>query len=193
MKSGSLFAEDKAVYIADSKLKKKATRAIKDSQFWEDLKTGRFANMVSETSKGKYLQDSAEAYNILKPMFAEKDDVETFYCIFFNGQNRILAIEKMFSGSLTYAAVYPREIIKLVIALKASAILIAHNHPSGDTNPSAQDKDVTKKIVFSLTAIDVLLHDHIIVGNGYHSMADTGLLKSATDKYQKFFKSTRSK
>ena len=156
------------------------------AQFWEDLKSGKFAEMVRESSKGREISSSVVAYHILKPMFAEANDVETVYCIFLNGQNQVIAIEKMFSGTLNCAVVYPREIIKRVLALHAGAIIVAHNHPSGNTEPSEADMSLTGKVVFALTTIDVLLHDHLIVGDGYHSMSDYGALQSITNNCQKF-------
>ena len=96
-------------------------------QFWQDLRSGRFASMVKESARGQRLSNSREAYNVLKPMLAEKDDVEKVYVIFLDAQNKILAIEKMFSGSITAASIYPREVVKGLIKLKASAFLIAHN------------------------------------------------------------------
>ena len=159
---------------------------MKETRFWEQLRSGRFAQMVRETSKGKALCNPVEVYHVTKPLFAENNDVETVYCIFLDGQNQILAIEKMFSGSLSCAIVFPREIVKRVIALAAGAVVMVHNHPSGNTEPSAEDKALTRKVIFSLTAIDVLLHDHLIVGNGYHSMSDGGWMKSVTDQCRQF-------
>ena len=159
---------------------------MKETRFWEQLRSGRFAQMVRETSKGKALCNPVEVYHVMKPLFAENNDVETVYCIFLDGQNQILAIEKMFTGSLSCATVYPREIIKRVLALAAGATILIHNHPSGDTTPSNEDRAITRKVIFSLTAIDVLLHDHLIVGNGYHSMSNDGWMKSVTDQCRKF-------
>ena len=69
---------------------------MKETKFWEQLKSGHFAQMVRENTKGREISSPVEAYNIVKPLFAENDDVETMYCIFLDGQNHILAIEKMF-------------------------------------------------------------------------------------------------
>jgi DNA repair protein RadC len=87
-------------------------------QFWQDLKSGRFVSMVKESAKGRRLSNSQEVYNVLKPMLAEQDDVEKVYIIFLDAQNKILAIEKMFSGSITASSIYPREIIKRIILSK---------------------------------------------------------------------------
>jgi len=149
-------------------------------QFWQDLKSGRFASMVKESAKGQRLSNSREAYNVLKPVLAENDDVEKVYVIYLDAQNKILAIEKMFSGSITAASIYPREIIKHLIKLKASAFVMAHNHPSTNTTPSAEDKSITIKVGIAAACIDVAFHDHIIIGDGYYSMADNGWLKEIT-------------
>jgi DNA repair protein RadC len=151
--------------------------------FWEDLKSGKFASMVKESSKGRTVNNSQEVYNMMKPLFAENDDVEAIYCIFVDAKNYILGIEKMFSGSITASMVYTREIIKSVITLKSTAFIMVHNHPSGDTNPSLEDKSITIKVGIAAKSIDVSLHDHIIIGNGFHSMADSGWLKKVADRF----------
>jgi len=99
-----------------------------------------------------------------------------------NAKNRILAIEKMFSGTISSSAIYPRELIKRIITHKSSAIVLAH-HPSGCTEPSAEDKAITVKTAMALASIDVTLHDHIIIGDGFHSMADSGWLQSVRGRY----------
>ena len=66
---------------------------------------------------------------------------------------------------------------------------MAHNHPSEDTTPSAEDKTITIKVGIAAASIDVAFHDHIIIGDGYHSMADTGWLKNVSDRYSSFFES----
>ena len=153
------------------------------STFWNDLKSGHFVSMVKESSQGQTLSNSREVYNVMNPLFAETDDVETVFCVFLNAKNRILAIEKMFSGTISASAIYPRELIKRVIALKSSAIVMTHNHPSGCVNPSIEDKAVTIKMTMALAGIDVALHDHIIIGDGFHSMADSGYLESVRSRY----------
>ena len=153
------------------------------STFWEDLKSGHFISMVKESSQGQTLSNSREVYNVMKPLFAENDDVETVYCIFLNAKNRILAIEKIFSGTISSSVIYPRELIKRVIALKSTAIVLTHNHPSGFVEPSAEDKAITVRMAIAMASIDVDLHDHIIIGDGFHSMADSGLLNTVKSKF----------
>ena len=151
--------------------------------FWKDLKSGHFVSMVKEASQGQTLSNSQEVYNVMKPFFVENDDVESVYCIFLNAKNRILAIEKMFSGTISSSAIYPRELVKRIIAHKSSAIVMTHNHPSGFVEPSAEDKAITIRMAIALASIDVILHDHIIIGDGFYSMADSGWLKSVRSRY----------
>ena len=156
----------------------------KTSQFWNDLKSGHFASMVKESSKGQALSNSQEVYNIMKPMFAREDDVERVYLIFLDARNKILAIENLFSGSITSSTIYSREIVKRIIQLKATAVVLVHNHPSGETAPSTEDKAITIKVAIAAGSIDVLLHDHIIIGDGYQSMADTGLIRKFSEIFE---------
>ena len=151
--------------------------------FWKDLRSGRFVSMVKESGKGQILSNAHEVYNVMKPLFAENDDVEALYVIFLNAKNRILAIEKMFSGSISASVIYPRELVKRILALKSTAITMVHNHPSGCVEPSAEDKAFTVKVAIALISIDATLHDHIIIGDGFYSMADSGLLNTVKSKF----------
>jgi len=154
-----------------------------EKKFWDDLKSGKFARMVKEESRGEELKGPHEVYNVLKPIFSENEDVERIYCIFLDTRNHIIAIEKMSNGSLSSSVVYPREIIKRVIKLKAGAVVLAHNHPSGHIEPSSEDKLITMKVAIALKSIDVQLHDHIIVGDSYYSFSEHGLMKDVTELF----------
>jgi DNA repair protein RadC len=155
-------------------------------EFWDDLKSGKFASMVRESSQGKYLYSSIDVFNVMKPVFAEKDDIECMYCIFMNTKNKVIAIEKMSEGTINHSVFYPREIVKRVIQLKAASIILLHNHPSGDPEPSVQDEKITMKLGMSLSSIDAHLLDHIIIGDGYYSMADNGYIMKIGDRVKEF-------
>jgi len=159
--------------------------------FWEDLKSGRFASMIQESSKGNVLANGMEVCNIMKPFFARHDDVEKMYCIFLDVKNKIIAIEKMFSGSIRSSAVYPREIVKRVLKLKAGAVILTHNHPSGSITPSSEDLLITARIGVALSSIDVALHDHLIIGEKYYSFAEQGWLAKAQQRYDEFISSSK--
>lgn len=157
-------------------------------QFWEELRSGRFVSMVRESSKGRTLNSSFEAYNVLKPLFADEDDVEKMFFIFMNQKNQIISIENLFKGSIAGSAIYPREIIKEIIRLKANGLVLAHNHPSGDPYPSNEDKSITLRVMLAASVIDVTILDHIIIGESYYSMADQGLIKTMKSRVNDFIK-----
>ncbi len=157
-------------------------------KFWEELRSGRFVSMVRESSKGKALKSSLEAYNVLKPLFAEEDDIEKMFFIFMDQKNHIISIENLFKGSIAGSAIYPREIIKRIIHLKANALVMVHNHPSGNPYPSNEDKSITLRIILATAAIDVGFLDHIIIGESYYSMADEGIIKTMKNQFDNFMK-----
>jgi DNA repair protein RadC len=124
---------------------------------------------------GGAISSSKAAANHLRAYFADAAKKEKFVVCFINGQNKVLTTEVLFEGSLTCSAVYPREVVTRVIDLGAAAVVIGHNHPSCEIEPSSSDRAVTKKLQIALEAIDVELLDHIIIGGDqYYSFADTG-------------------
>jgi DNA repair protein RadC len=147
-------------------------------KFWKALKSGEFASMVKESSRGQEVSSSEEIYNVMKPMFADAMDVERMYGIFLTTKNRIIVIKKLAEGTINHTAIYPREVVKQVLALGAAAIALCHNHPSGVQEPSREDKALTMQIGLALSGIGVVLHDHVIVGEGYYSMADEGIIET---------------
>jgi len=157
-----------------------------EKSFWEDLKSGKFTSMIKESSKGNVVSNAKEGFNIMKPFYTGQDDVEKMYCIFMDAKNKILKIERLFSGTIATAAVYPREIVKRVIELKATSIILSHNHPSGDITPSSSDFMITAQINAALSSIDVALHDHLIIGKDFYSFAEHGFLVKTKQKYQDF-------
>jgi len=157
-----------------------------EKTFWKDLKSGKFARMVIKESKGQYLKGSTDVFYVMKPIFAEVDDVEMMFCIFMDTKNNVRSINKVAEGSLTSASVYPRELIKLALKHKAGSVVISHNHPSGDPHPSNEDRQLTVKLAFSFKAIDVNMLDHIIVGETYYSFADNGIMEEINQKFNQF-------
>ncbi|MEM7540099.1 MAG: DNA repair protein RadC [Pseudomonadota bacterium] len=105
---------------------------------------------------------------------------EVFACLFLDTRHRLLAYRELFFGTLNAAPVYPREILKMVIKENAAAVILAHNHPSGEAETSAADLSITVKIQQVLDLIDVAVLDHLIVGHasGIISLAERGELGS---------------
>jgi DNA repair protein RadC len=112
----------------------------------------------------------------LRPFFTDPFR-EQFAVVFLNGRNAVIKTEVLFEGTLTTSAVYPREVVRKVIEYGAAAVLFAHNHPSGNPNPSQDDIIITKKLEEACDTIDVTVHDHIIIaGTEYTSFSDKGLI-----------------
>lgn len=102
---------------------------------------------------------------------------EIFMALWLDNQNRLLASEELFRGSLSQTSVYPREVVKSALAHNAAAVILAHNHPSGVAEPSHADDLLTRSLKTSLAMVDVKLLDHFIVaGNTTLSFAEKGLL-----------------
>ena len=127
---------------------------------------------------GEKLSGSHDAANHLTVLLSNQQNIEQFAVIFLNAANCLITSKIMFKGSLTQSAVYPREIIKKALELDAAAIIVAHNHPSGETKPSRDDIQITNKINDACKTVDVVLHDHIIITgkNGFYSFSDEGVL-----------------
>lgn len=104
---------------------------------------------------------------------------EAFGVLFLTAQHTQIRFEILFKGSINQAAVYPREIVKRALALNAAAIILAHNHPSGATNPSEADIALTERVQAAMMTVDIDVLDHIIVGAGEpYSMAEAGLIRT---------------
>ena len=103
---------------------------------------------------------------------------EIFKVLFLDGKNHIIDIEDLFEGTLNFSSVYPREIIKSAIKHNATALIFAHNHPSGSPEPSPSDKEITKDLIEASNTMQIKVLDHIIIGNNrYFSFADGGLIE----------------
>jgi len=102
---------------------------------------------------------------------------EVFAVMFLDAQQRLLACEEMFRGTLSQTSVYPREVVKRALALNAASVILAHNHPSGVLEPSRADELLTQTLKSSLALVDVRVLDHFVVGAaGALSFAERGLL-----------------
>lgn len=102
---------------------------------------------------------------------------EVFVVLFLDAQNRIVTTEEMFTGTLTQASVYPREVVKRALQHNAASVIFAHNHPSGIAQQSQADELLTKQLQQALALVDVRVLDHFIVaGNSTLSFAERGLL-----------------
>jgi DNA repair protein RadC len=101
---------------------------------------------------------------------------EVFACLFLDNRNRLIVFDELFRGTIDGASVYPREVVKACLSHNAAAVILAHNHPSGATEPSQADIAITERLRKALALIDVRVLDHLIVGEEVTSFADRGLL-----------------
>src|SRR5262252_2690901 len=103
--------------------------------------------------------------------------VEEFHILFLDRKNVLIKHERQQRGTVDHTPVYPREVVKRALELQASALILVHNHPSGDPTPSKADIAVTKDIVKAAQPLGLTVHDHLIIGRGRHtSLRDLGLL-----------------
>lgn len=104
-------------------------------------------------------------------------DTEQFRLLFLDRKNVLIADEEQASGTVDHVPVYPREVVKRALELNASAIILVHNHPSGDPTPSQSDIDMTRQIERAAQAVGVVVHDHLVIGKEYDtSFRSQGLL-----------------
>jgi DNA repair protein RadC len=106
-----------------------------------------------------------------------REQVEQFRLLFLDRKNRLIADELQQTGTVDHAPVYPREVVKRALALGASAIIMVHNHPSGDPTPSQGDIEMTREVAGACEKLGIALHDHIIIARGGHaSLKSLGLI-----------------
>jgi len=102
---------------------------------------------------------------------------ELFVVLFLDNRHRLIACEELFAGTINAAPVYPREVVRRALLHNAAAVILSHNHPSGDPEPSTADGQITEELQRALALVDVRLLDHFVVGEGRPvSFAERGLL-----------------
>ena len=102
---------------------------------------------------------------------------EIFVVVFMNSMHDVLAVEPMFHGTINATSVYPRVVLQRALQLNAAAVIFAHQHPSGTTEPSNADRLLTEQLKMALALIDVRVLDHFVIGQGApYSFAESGLL-----------------
>lgn len=119
---------------------------------------------------------TSELFDFCRTAMGGKKD-EEFCVIYLDAQNQIIEFETVQKGVANQAVVYPRQVLERALLRKASAIILAHNHPSGHVRPSEADIRLTKTIQETARALDILVHDHIIIGeNRFFSFREEGLM-----------------
>ena len=119
------------------------------------------------------ISDPAAASNFLRMRIGALDH-EEFHVVFLDSRHRIIAIEAMFRGTVDGAEVHPREVVRAALRHNAAAVILAHNHPSGNPEPSAADRAITARLKQALALVDVRVLDHIVIGECTISLAAKG-------------------
>ena len=109
--------------------------------------------------------------------FSVRGPVERFHVLYLDRKNRIISDDLLSTGTVDHVPVYPREVIKRALMLNASALILIHNHPSGDPTPSPEDIHLTRKLVEAGELLDIPILDHVVLGYArYASFKEKGLL-----------------
>ncbi len=123
------------------------------------------------------ITNSGDSVNIFRPLFEEMQDTrEQFRVMFLNRSNRVICTELIGQGSAVGTVVDVQAIIRTAILTNAQALILCHNHPSGETRPSEADKTITHRVKEAAKLMDIALLDHVILGISYFSFADEGLI-----------------
>jgi len=132
--------------------------------------------LVSEVRERDAMSSPGAVKDYLRLKLAELH-YEVFTVVFLDIQNRVIAIDEMFRGTLTQTSVYPREVVIAALSHHAAAVILAHNHPSGSPEPSRADEALTQTLRAALALVDVRVLDHMVVTRGsVLSFAERGLL-----------------
>jgi DNA repair protein RadC len=167
---GALFAAKRAELVSLPGL-----GDAKFSQLQAVLEMARRA--LAETLRSSDALGSPGAVRDFLRLTLASRDHEVFLAVLLDAQNRVLACDELFRGTLTQTSVYPREVVKCALARNAAAVIFAHNHPSGVAEPSHADEVLTQALKQALALVDIKVLDHFIVAGGSAlSFAERGLI-----------------
>ena len=131
---------------------------------------------LSQVKERDKITSSRDAFEILQPRLRDLKH-EEFWIVLLNRANKVTAIERISEGGLTGTVADPRRIFNNALKAEATSIILSHNHPSGNIQPSSMDIELTKKLKKAGEVLDISVYDHIIIGeNNYYSFADEGML-----------------
>jgi len=137
--------------------------------------------------ESNHVNNSAEAQSILRKLIdvQGQQDRENFCVVLLSAKNEIIGLNLCAIGGLSSATIHPREVLKPAILANSSALILCHNHPSGDPEPSEEDLAITKRIVQAASIMGIVVHEHLIISmhdDRYYSFADNGLIKQMYDE-----------
>lgn len=133
-------------------------------------------SLRANLSRGEPLTNPGATADYLNAALRDRSR-EIFTCLFLDTRHRVIAFEELFQGSIDGACVYPRVVAERALQLGSAAVIVAHNHPSGVTEPSLSDQAITQRLRDALALLDIRLLDHFVVGDGHPvSMAERGMV-----------------
>ena len=161
---GSVGDEQAATYTTSG------TQAARDAEILEQAEAilrRRFERLGT-------MSQPSDASNWLRARLAARDS-ETFCVVLMDNRHRVLAFEELFQGTIDGASVYPREVVRACLHHNAAAVIFAHNHPSGNSEPSPADVAITRTLKQALDLIGVRVLDHLVIGETVTSLSQRGL------------------
>ncbi|WP_163558810.1 DNA repair protein RadC [Halomonas sp. NO4] len=150
----------------------RVTEAVTESELLQ------FAKRLAKRrlARGRKITQPALAFEYLQVLLQDYEH-EVFSAVFLDSQHRVICFEELFRGTIDSASVYPREVVKQALAHNAAAVILVHNHPSGDPAPSDADRRITQRLQEALGLMEIRVIDHIVVGReGCESFAERGYL-----------------
>lgn len=133
-------------------------------------------HMAESLQRDSALESPAQVRRYLKALLRHEPH-EVFGCLFLDNKHRVMTFEILFHGTINAAHVHPRQVVKRAMAHNAASLILCHNHPSGITDPSSADIELTKRLKEALALVDVQVLDHVIIGDGEPlSMVERGLM-----------------
>lgn len=127
-------------------------------------------------AKGRPISKPDEVRRALQTLLVDYEH-EVFGILMLDNRRRILKFVELFRGTINEATIYPREVVKETLRLNAAAVILVHNHPSGELEISQADKTITQRLCHALSTVEIRVLDHLIVGaEGYASMSEMGLI-----------------
>lgn len=139
------------------------------------IELGNRINVQNTKEEKTIIKNSLDVFEMFKGTFDDKEQ-EYFYCLYLDNRKKVKKKKLLFIGTINYSVVHPREIFKEAYMVGAVSIIIIHNHPTGNVNPSVQDIETTKKIVQVGKLLGITVDDHVIIGqNNYYSFFENGM------------------
>lgn len=139
------------------------------------IELGNRINVQNAKEEETIIKKSLDVFELFKGTFDDKEQ-EYFYCLYLDNRKKVKKKKLLYIGTINYSVVHPREIFKEAYMVGAVSIIIVHNHPTGNVNPSVQDIETTKKIVQVGRLLGITVDDHVIIGqNNYYSFFENGM------------------